>query len=86
VKKRYALAVALSLVALAPAWAGDEARPTVAEPEKLDWKPAPPSLPPGQDRAVLQGDPSKPGSEYTFRAKMPDGYRVPRTGTRSMKT
>ena len=76
-KTRYALAATLSLVILAPAWAGDEAMPTVADPEKLEWKTAPPSLPPGQERAVLQGDPSKAGSEYTFRARMPDGYRVP---------
>lgn len=78
-KTRNALAAGLSLVALALAldWAGDEAMPTVADPETLDWKPAPPSLPPGQERAVLRGDPSKAGSEYTFGVRMPDGYRVP---------
>jgi hypothetical protein len=77
VKKRHALAVAFGVFILAPAWAGEEAMPTVAVPEKFEWKPAPPSLPPGQDRVVLQGDPSRPGSAYTFRARMPDGYRVP---------
>lgn len=76
-KERHALAVGLTLIALAPAWAGDETMPIVAKPEEFEWKPAHPSLPPGQDRVVLQGDPSKAGSEYTFRARMPDGYRVP---------
>ena len=69
--------VAFGLLALAPIFAGEEAEPRVVDPEKLEWKAAPPSLPPGQDRVVLQGDPSRPGSEYTFRARMPDGYRVP---------
>lgn len=70
-------AVMLALSAFVPARAGEEVKPRVAEPDKLEWKAAPPSLPPGQDRVVLLGDPSKPGSEYTFRARMPDGYRVP---------
>lgn len=76
-KPRQTYAILLALVAFVPARAGDEAMPTVADPDKLEWKAAPPSLPPGQDRVVLQGDPSKPGSEYTFRARMLDGYRVP---------
>jgi hypothetical protein len=70
-------AVVLAMSALVPAPAGEEPMPTVADPDKLEWKAAPPSLPTGQDRVILQGDPSKPGSEYTFRARMPDGYRVP---------
>jgi hypothetical protein len=48
----------------------------VVRPEKIEWKPAPPSLPSGAMIAVLAGDPSKPGP-YTFRAKLPDGYKVP---------
>jgi hypothetical protein len=76
-KPRQTCAVVLALCATVSAGAGEEAKPTVADPDKMEWKAAPPSLPPGQDRVILQGDPSKPGSEYTFRARMPDGYRVP---------
>jgi quercetin dioxygenase-like cupin family protein len=31
----------------------------------------------GAQFAVLEGDRSKPGVSYTFRAKLPDGYGVP---------
>ena len=43
---------------------------------QVKWGPAPPSLPPGAQMAVLDGDPSKPGT-FTVRAKFPDGYVVP---------
>jgi hypothetical protein len=76
-KPRQTCAVLLAFSLFVPARAGEGTMPTVADPDKMEWKAAPPSLPPGQDRVVLQGDPSKPGSEYTFRARMPDGYRVP---------
>ena len=46
-------------------------------PDKLKWGPAPPSLPPGAQIAVLDGDPKKAGSPYVMRAKLPDGYKVP---------
>jgi quercetin dioxygenase-like cupin family protein len=46
-------------------------------PDELKWVPAPPKLPPGAQFAVLEGDRSKPGVSYTFRAKVPDGYSVP---------
>jgi hypothetical protein len=45
-------------------------------PESVQWGPAPPSLPPGAQMAVLVGDPGKAGP-YVARAKLPDGYRVP---------
>jgi quercetin dioxygenase-like cupin family protein len=45
--------------------------------DEVKWMPAPPSLPPGAQLAVIEGDPSKAGGTYTIRAKMPDGYRVP---------
>jgi len=76
-KRRQTYAIVLALSAFVTARAGEDAMPTVADPDKMEWKAAPPSLPPGQDRVVLQGDPSKSGSEYTFRTRMPDGYRVP---------
>jgi hypothetical protein len=44
-------------------------------PDAVKWEAAPPSLPPGAQLAVLEGDPSKPGA-FTMRAKLPDGYRI----------
>src|SRR5947209_4045275 len=45
-------------------------------PNDVKWGPAPPSLPPGAQLAVLEGDPTKAGGAYTIRAKMPDGYKI----------
>ena len=45
-------------------------------PDKVQWGPAPPSLPPGAQAAVLDGDPGKAGL-FVIRLKFPDGYRVP---------
>jgi quercetin dioxygenase-like cupin family protein len=49
----------------------------VVRPDAIKWVPAPPSLPPGAQIAVLVGDPGKPGLPYAIRAKLPDGYKVP---------
>ncbi|MFP5265533.1 MAG: cupin domain-containing protein [Blastocatellia bacterium] len=46
-------------------------------PGDVKWGPAPPALPAGAQAALLEGDPSKAGSTYTIRAKLPDGYRIP---------
>ena len=40
-------------------------------PDEVKWVPAPPKLPAGAQFAVLEGDRSKPGVSYTFRAKLP---------------
>lgn len=45
-------------------------------PDKIEWKEGPPSLPPGAQMAVLEGDPTKEGP-FVFRVKAPDGYRIP---------
>lgn len=50
---------------------------SIVSPDDMKWEPAPPKLPPGAQFAVLEGDRSKPGMPYTFRAKLPDGYSVP---------
>jgi hypothetical protein len=42
----------------------------------LQWGPAPPGLPAGGRMAVVDGDPSKPGS-FTVRLETPKGYEVP---------
>ena len=46
-------------------------------PDQLKWGPAPPSLPPGAQMAVLSGDPAVKGQPFVVRAKFSDGYRVP---------
>ena len=46
-------------------------------PDQLKWGPAPPSLPPGAQMAVLSGDPSVKGKPFVVRARFSDGYRVP---------
>ena len=44
-------------------------------PGDVKWGPAPPSVPPGAQIAVLSGDPSKAGP-FVLRIKFPDGYKV----------
>ncbi len=48
----------------------------VALPDQIKWGPAPASLPPGAQAAVLEGNPAEPGP-FTLRLKAPDGYRIP---------
>jgi anti-sigma factor ChrR (cupin superfamily) len=45
-------------------------------PDAIQWRDGPPSLPEGAKIAVLEGDPSKAGP-FVFRVKVPDGYRIP---------
>jgi hypothetical protein len=49
----------------------------VVLPDDIKWVDGPPGLPAGVKVAVLDGDPSKSGANFTLRAKMPDGYTVP---------
>ncbi|HKP84467.1 MAG TPA: cupin domain-containing protein [Blastocatellia bacterium] len=44
---------------------------------EVKWGPGPPSLPPGAQLAVVEGDPTKAGGTFTVRAKLPDGYKIP---------
>ena len=48
----------------------------VVQARDLKWMPAPPSLPPGAQVAVLEGDPMKSGP-FTIRLRFPAGYRIP---------
>ena len=45
-------------------------------PENIPWAAGPPSLPPGAQFAVLEGNPAQPGL-FTMRLRVPDGYRIP---------
>lgn len=74
-----------ALAVLALTWLS--AAPLVARPEgphegaavipadKIQWRPAPTSLPKGALVALLEGDPSKEG-HFVMRVRMPDGYRI----------
>jgi quercetin dioxygenase-like cupin family protein len=77
-RKTLALAV-VSLLALASiGQAQGPKTPThvLLTDAQLTWGEGPPSLPKGGLTAVLSGDPGKPG-EYTLRAKLPAGYKIP---------
>ncbi len=45
-------------------------------PDQVKFGPAPPSMPPGAQMAVLEGDPMASSGDYTIRLKMPAGYKV----------
>lgn len=49
---------------------------TTYPPAAQMWKSGPPSLPPGAEFTVLEGDPTKEGP-FVFRVKVPDGYTIP---------
>jgi quercetin dioxygenase-like cupin family protein len=75
--------VAMLLIALVavltPISFAEEMKPMthdVVAPESVEWGPCPPNLPAGCKIAVLQGDPSKDGQEFTMRAWWPDGYKI----------
>src|SRR5262245_19962178 len=62
---------------------GAAAQPHSAEPhhtvvsgDAVKWGPAPPSLPPGAQAAVLLGSPGKEGP-FVLRLKFPHGFIVP---------
>jgi quercetin dioxygenase-like cupin family protein len=49
---------------------------TVVAADAITWGPAPPSLPPGAQAAVLLGSPAAEGP-FVLRLKFPNGYVVP---------
>jgi hypothetical protein len=56
----------------------------VVSPQEIKWAPAPASVPPGAEVAVLYGDPSKEGV-FAMRLKVPKGYYIPRIRILSRK-
>lgn len=66
----------LLLFACATLASGEPAQQILITPDAMTWKPAPPTVPPGPQIAVLAGDPGKPGP-FTVRLRFPDGYRLP---------
>ena len=63
------------LLAAGPLQASD-AHHTVVPADAIKWGPAPPSLPPGAQAAVLLGSPAKDGP-FVLRLKFPAGFIVP---------
>jgi len=61
---------------LAPQTAGAQSATAPAAPPALEWGAAPPVFEPGAQLAVLQGDPSKAGEEFTVRLRLPNGYKI----------
>jgi quercetin dioxygenase-like cupin family protein len=47
----------------------------MVKPGDIKWGPPPPSVPPGAQLAVLDGDPGKAGL-FAIRLKFPDGYQI----------
>ena len=60
---------------LLPAQAGEQHH-TVVAADAVKWGPAPPSLPPGAQAAVLLGHPGKVGP-FVLRLKFPAGFVIP---------
>jgi quercetin dioxygenase-like cupin family protein len=48
----------------------------IVSAQDIKWGPAPPSIPPGAQAAVLYGDPGKEGL-FALRLKLPKGYHIP---------
>src|SRR5436190_24245972 len=45
-------------------------------PDTIPWGPALPVVRPGAQFAVLEGDPTASTGDFTYRLKMPDGFRI----------
>lgn len=68
-------AAALTLGSAVPAAAADPHH-TIVMADAVQWGPAPPSLPPGAQAAVLAGNPGK-AEPFILRLKLPAGYTIP---------
>ena len=71
----YALSLAATVLQTLPAHAL-EPHHTVVPSDAVTWGPAPPSLPPGAQAAVLLGHPAREGP-FVLRLKFPPGFTVP---------
>lgn len=66
------LVLAVGVVALA----ADKVPHVLQPPTAMKWTAGPPSLPPGTQVAMLEGDLAKEGF-FAVRLKLPAGYRIP---------
>ncbi len=67
--------IALAVSAITLVQAADPHH-TMVPADTIQWGPAPPSLPPGAQAAVLLGSPAKEGP-FVLRLKFPAGFVVP---------
>jgi quercetin dioxygenase-like cupin family protein len=58
-----------------PAAAAGQAH-VMLEPDEIEWRAGPPSLPEGSEVALLHGNPSEEGV-FVMRLRLPDGYAIP---------
>ncbi|HEV8380530.1 MAG TPA: cupin domain-containing protein [Gemmatimonadales bacterium] len=70
-----ALALPAALAAQNPA-ASAQPQVIVAHSATLMWKAGPPSLPPGAEITVIEGNPAE-SEPFTFRLRFPPNYRIP---------
>ena len=76
--KLYAAVIAAGALGAAAAQVGiAQGAHTAINANEMKWGAAPPSLPPGAEAVILDGDPAKAGDSFTVRLKFPDGYKVP---------
>jgi quercetin dioxygenase-like cupin family protein len=71
-----ALSLGAAMILNAATLKASEQHHTVVLADAVKWGPAPPSLPPGAQAAVLLGSPAKEGP-FVLRLKFPAGYAVP---------
>ena len=79
-RQRFLNIAAMTAVGLAMALSGSAVAQHSGEhkliaPQDIKWGPAPPSVPPGAQAAVLYGDLGKEGM-FAFRLKLPKGYHI----------
>jgi quercetin dioxygenase-like cupin family protein len=71
-----ALTIGAAVLAVASQVVAEHPHHTVVSADAVAWGPAPPSLPPGAQAAVLLGSPAKEGP-FVLRLKFPAGFVVP---------
>jgi hypothetical protein len=72
--KKIVLGILLICAGLLLAQSGS--RQNAFTPAQIKYGPPPPSVAPGAQVAVLEGDPSASSGDFTIRLKMPSGYRI----------
>src|SRR5262245_3860474 len=71
-----ALTIGAAVLAATSQMLAGDMHHTVVSGDAITWGPAPPSLPPGAQAAILLGSPAKEGP-FVLRLKFPSGFVVP---------
>jgi quercetin dioxygenase-like cupin family protein len=75
-KLAFAVLAAITSISVPTAMAETSAEHKIVHLQDIKWEPMSAALPPGAQRTVLLGDPSKEGL-FVTRLKAPKGYRIP---------